>query len=283
MTVIQAQPRVLNARDTGALRALVDADPIVNCVVDSRLQAVPDLDPQRFGGFVWGLDGPDGRLRAAVFHGGNLIPIGDDLDAMEILGAQLARSMRGCSSIVGPGGAVEVLWSQLTPRWGPARAIRTSQPLLVTRNPSTVPVDPYVRPVVAGELERFLPAAVAMFTEELDASPNGADGGRSYRNRVAELIGGERAFARFDERGRVVFKAEIGSLSPGTAQIQGVWVRPDLRGLGLGRAGMAAVLEYGLRRAPTVSLYVNSYNSTARALYDRLGFVQLTTLRTILF
>ena len=46
---------------------------------------------------------------------------------------------------------------------------------------------------------------------------------------------------------------------------------------------MAAVLQYGLRRAPTVSLYVNSYNSTARALYDRLGFVQLTTLRTILF
>lgn len=283
MTVIQSQPRVLNAADAGSLRDLVGADPIVNCVVDSRLRAAPDLDPQRLGGFVWGLDGPDGRLRAAAFHGGNLVPLGDDLAAMELLAGQLARTPRGCSSIVGPADTVGVMWAQLSERWGPARADRTSQPLLVTRALAPLPVDPHVRPVHSSELQRFLPAAIAMFTEELQASPVGADGGRSYRLRVAELIAGGRAFARFDERGRVMFKAEIGALSGGTAQIQGVWVRPDLRGRGLGTAGMAAVLQLALRRAPSVSLYVNGYNAPARAMYDRLGFVQLNTLRTILF
>lgn len=281
--MIQAQPRVLSFTDAPALRELIAADPIANCVVDARLASVPDLDPHRFGGLIWGLDGPDGRLRAAVFHGGNLIPIGDDLEALDLLGAQLARSMRGCSSIVGPAAAVGVVWSQLAARWDRPRAIRTSQPLLVTRHAADGPVDPQVRPVVAGELERFLPAAVAMFTEELDTSPIGADGGRGYRSRVSELIGAGRAFARFDERGRVMFKAEIGALSASTAQIQGVWVRPELRGQGLGRAGMAAVVRFALRRAPSVSLYVNAYNSAARAMYDRLGFVQLATLRTVLF
>jgi uncharacterized protein len=80
-----------------------------------------------------------------------------------------------------------------------------------------------------------------------------------------------------------MFKAEIGALSPATAQIQGVWVRPDLRGRGFGTAGMAAVLRLGLQLAPTVSLYVNDYNTAARRLYQRLGLAQVATLRTVLF
>ena len=273
---------MLSAADLPALRALIDADLIANCVLDSRLQVVSDLDSRRFGGQVWGVDGAD-RLRAAAFHGGNLIPMGTDLAALELIAGHLGRSPRGCSSIVGPADAVEVLWSVLSRKWGPARAVRRFQPLLCSRTLPAVTYDPAVRPVTAGELDRFLPAAVAMFTEELDVSPVGHDSGRSYRNRVAELIAGGRAFARFDEHGRVAFKAEIGALSPATAQVQGVWVRPELRGQGIGTAGMAAVMRLALQRAPTVSLYVNDYNHAGRAMYARLGFRQVGTLRTVLF
>lgn len=274
---------MLNGADLPAMRALVDADLIANCVLDSRLRLVGDLEPKRLGGRLWGVDGDTGRLRAAVFHGGNLIPVGDDLAAFELIAGQLARTARGCSSIVGPAGPVGVLWSLLARPWGPARAVRQHQPLLcATALPSCAP-DPAVRPVQPGELDRFLPAAVAMFTEELDVSPVGHDSGRAYRNRVAELISAGRAFARFDERGRVMFKAEIGALSPATAQVQGVWVRPELRGQGIGTAGMAAVMRLALHRARTVSLYVNDYNSAGRAMYARLGFHQVGTLRTVLF
>jgi predicted GNAT family acetyltransferase len=283
VTLIQARPRVLNAADAAALRTLVEADPIANCVLDSRLRLVPDLDPRRFGGELWGIDGAGGSLRAAVFHGGNLIPLGSDLVAVELIANQLSRTRRGCSSIVGPTDAVGVLWSVLARSWGPARAVRRWQPLLCTRTPAAAEPDPAVRPVELGELDAFLPAAVAMFSEELDVSPVGHDSGRGYRSRLAELISAKRAYARFDERGRVMFKAEIGTLSPATAQVQGVWVRPELRGQGVGTAGMAAVLRLSLRRAPTVSLYVNDYNDAGRALYARLGFRQVGTLRTVLF
>jgi hypothetical protein len=161
--------------------------------------------------------------------------------------------------------------------------VRPSQPLLCTDRPAAIGPDPAVRRVRPDELARFLPAATAMFTEELDISPAGHDGGRSYRNRVAELLTAGRAFARFDDRGSVMFKAEIGALSPATAQIQGVWVRPDLRGRGLGTAAMAAVLRFGLKLAPTVSLYVNDYNTAARRMYQRLGLDQVATLQTVLF
>ncbi|MGI8668045.1 MAG: GNAT family N-acetyltransferase [Jatrophihabitans sp.] len=285
MTAIQAKPRVLHAEDAAAVRSLVALDPVLHCVLDARLQVAPDLNPQRLGGFVWGLaDGTDRpALRAAVFHGGNLLPVGEDLAALELIATQLARTGRGCASIVGPVAAVEVMWQVLADSWGPARAIRRRQPLLSTSRPGAVRPDPAVRLVRPAELNRFLPAAVAMFTEELDISPVGRDAGHAYRHRVAELIRAGRAFVRFDQRGEVMFKAEVGALSPATAQVQGVWVRPDLRGRGIGTAAMAAVLHHALAMAPTVSLYANDYNLAGRRMYDRLGMREHAMLSTVLF
>lgn len=290
MTTTQTQPRVLGSADAAAVRRLVGRDQILQCVLDARLRLVPDLNPQRLGGLMWGVDGsqPDGAgeaqtLRAAAFHGGNLIPVGEDLEAIEAIAVQLSRSGRGCSSIVGAASAVAVLWPVLLRRWGPAREVRANQPLLVLDAPSAIPADPAVRRVRPEDLHRFLPAAVAMFTEELGVSPIAHDAGRGYRARVAELIGTGRAFARFDARGQVEFKAEIGSVGAGSAQIQGVWVRPDLRGRGLGTTGMAAVLRQALTMAPTASLYVNDYNESARRMYSRLGMWQANVLTTVLF
>ncbi|MDQ1740368.1 MAG: uncharacterized protein QOE53_2020 [Pseudonocardiales bacterium] len=283
MTVISTLPRVLTAADELAVRSLVQRDRVLNCVVEARLQRAPDLNPHRLGGYLWGVGEAAEGLRAAAFAGGNLIPVGQDLGALEMIAGQLARTGRGCSSIVGAAESVGVMWPVLSRRWGPARAIRASQPLLCTESPPGVEPDRRVRRVRPAELPRFLPAAVAMFTEELGMSPTAHDAGRGYRARVAELINAGRAFARFDARGQVEFKAEIGVLGPVTAQLQGVWVRPDLRGRGIATAAMAAVLTSALQLAPTVSLYVNDYNIAGRRLYDRLGMREIGTLRTVLF
>ena len=81
----------------------------------------------------------------------------------------------------------------------------------------------------------------------------------------------------------MAFKADIGALSAQTCQVQGVWVRPDLRGRGLGTAALAGVLHYALRLAPTASLYVNDFNAAARRMYAKLGMRQAATLATVLF
>jgi hypothetical protein len=261
----------------------VDRDAVLNCVLDWRLTAAPNLDSRRLGGFVWGVDASRSSLRAALFHGGNLIPVGSDLDALSTLAEQLARGQRGCSSIVGAQAAVDTIWPVLRRSWGSPRAIRRRQPLLVTWRQSDVAADPLVRPVAPSELSRFMPASIAMFTEELGVSPIAHGSAAGYRARVAEVIASGRAFARFDESGAVIFKAEIGALGTRTAQLQGVWVRPDLRGAGIGTAAMAAVLGFALQRASSVSLYVNEYNEPARRMYERLGMRQVNTLSTVLF
>lgn len=129
----------------------------------------------------------------------------------------------------------------------------------------------------------IMPACVAMFTEEVGVSPMAGDGGLLYQARVAELVGAGRSFARIDD-GKVVFKAEIGAATSEACQIQGVWVAPEFRGRGLSETGMAAVLRYALQDvAPVVSLYVNDYNTAARAAYRRVGFREVGAFMSVLF
>lgn len=282
VTAVRTGVRTLGEADRTSIEAFVAADPVAQCVFASRLATAGSLTPFELGGQLWGFDGPDG-LRAACFSGGNLMPVGGELTDLRELAARMARGRRVCSSIVGRDAAVLAMWPQVRSAWGPARAVRPAQPLLAISAPSTVAPDPEVTRVTPRDLQRYLPAALAMFSEELQVAPPASGVKSPYRARVSQLIGAGLAFARFDRDGRVVFKAEIAAVSPRCCQVQGVWVDPDLRGRGIGTAAMAAVIAHGLRLAPVVSLYVNDYNATARSMYQRLGMRQVATFATVLF
>jgi predicted GNAT family acetyltransferase len=188
---------------------------------------------------------------------------------------------RRCSSLVGRAELVLPMWRRLEHAWGPARDVREHQPLMALDGAPQCAVDPAVRPVRIEELDAYLVAAVDMFIGEVGVDPRLGDGGRGYRRRVAALIAAGRAWARF-ERGEVVFKAEVGSQSPAVGQIQGVWVHPDCRGRGLGAAGTATLAAAVVCGGRTASLYVNGFNTVARATYARIGFRQVGTFATVL-
>jgi predicted GNAT family acetyltransferase len=274
---------VLDDRDLAAARALCADDPVANVFVAGRLDAA-GLDPWRLGAEVWGYL-EDGGLRALCFAGANLAPVqlGTYAPATRAFAERARREGRRCSSFVGPADGVLGLWHELEPLWGPAREVRADQPLLAMDSAPHVAADPRVRLVEPHEVATLLPASIAMFTEEVGISPVGADGGALYRARVTELVETQRAYARIDD-GRVVFKAEIGAATASACQVQGVWVDPELRGQGLGSAGTAAVVALARRDiAPMVSLYVNAYNTPARAVYERVGFTQVGTFASVLF
>ncbi|RJQ82796.1 GNAT family N-acetyltransferase [Pseudonocardiaceae bacterium YIM PH 21723] len=274
-----AGARLLDDRDAYAVQAALEADPVSHCMVASRVE-IAGLDPWRLGGEMWGFGG---RLDGLCFSGANLVPLFGGHAAVRAFAERAMRRRRCCSSLVGPSDQVMPLWDELAPHWGPAREVRADQPLLALSAPPSIRPDAMVRPVRPNELDRYLPAAVAMFIEEVGIDPRAEDGGAGYRARVAELIAGGRAFARF-ENGEVVFKAEIGALSSRVGQIQGVWVHPDRRGHGLGAEGTAAVADRLVRQMRrTASLYVNDYNHAARAAYRRIGMTQVGQYSTVLF
>ncbi|MGW3628392.1 GNAT family N-acetyltransferase [Streptomyces sp. NPDC000880] len=278
----QTTTRVLEPGDLGAALAILESEPVTNAFVTSRVQAA-GLDPWRLGGEMWGWY-TDGRLRSLCYSGANLVPICATPEAVRAFADRARRTGRRCSSIVGPAESTTQLWRLLEPSWGPARDVRSHQPLMVTEQLSdTIEPDPYVRRIRKDEMEVIMPACVAMFTEEVGVSPMAGDGGLLYQARVAELVGAGRSFARIDD-GKVVFKAEIGAATSHACQIQGVWVAPEFRGRGLSETGMAAVLRYALADvAPVASLYVNDYNTAARAAYRRVGFREVGAFMSVLF
>jgi predicted GNAT family acetyltransferase len=276
--------RVLDESDEAAVRRLLATDPVASCVVAGRVEAAGTA-PASLGAPLWGV-GSGRELAAVCLAGGNLMPFavaGAERDAAAAFAHRARRAGRRCSTIVGPAAAVAPLWELLAPHWGPARDHRPDQPLMAIDGPPAVPPERRVRPVRPAELEILLPAAVAMFTEEVGVSPARVDGGAGYRARIAELVRAGRSLA-WIERGEVVFKAEIGAVSHAACQVQGVWVAPALRGRGIGTAGTAAVVEYARTvLAPVVSLYVNGFNAPARASYRRVGFREVGRYASVLF
>lgn len=236
------------------------------------------LESTAIGGELWTRRSVEDSL---CYAGANLIPLrGSAVDVRAFADRALSVPRR-CSSVVGRAELVLPMWERLEQGWGPARDVRACQPLMALRSRPRGVADPRVRRVRLEELDAYLVAAVDMFIGEVGIDPRAGDGGRGYRRRVANLIAAGRAFARF-ESGQVVFKAEIGSQSPMVGQIQGVWVHPEWRGRGLGTAGTAAVAEAVVQGGRVASLYVNSYNTVARAAYVRVGFREVGVFATVL-
>jgi len=274
--------RALDVHSIDQIKTLIEQDPVRHCFLAARLEqsrqsrfrpSYPDL----IGYF------DDGNLKSLLMTGANLVPVNTSLIARQEFAAALARSGRRSSSIVGPAEEVMDLWSRISDSWGPAREVRANQPVMAIRHNSPVEIDHEVRYSNLSDLEELLPACIAMFTEEVGISPTSNGGGSAYRNRISELVSGRRSFVKY-LGSELVFKAEVGTVGAGVAQIQGVWVKPEFRGQGISVPAMAAVVKLILADlAPVVSLYVNDYNELALKAYRSAGFEQVDTFATILF
>ena len=123
---------------------------------------------------------------------------------------------------------------------------------------------------------------VAMYTEEVGISPGGAGSralprpGRPARQPRVVLRPLRPGQAGLQGRGRLRDAVR--------RQIQGVYVPPNYRGRGIATAGMAAVVDIVRREiAPVVSLYVNDWNRSARAVYEKVGFRETARFATVMF
>lgn len=274
--------RVLNSGDLAAAVRILSARPVDNVFVASRVRGA-GLDPNSLGCPMWGYE-RDGVLRSLCHAGSNLVPVGADQDAVEAY-VEFAGPQRMCSSIIGPAETALSLWRGLSDRWGQSwatvREVRPHQPVLAIDSAPHVTPNPHVRPVTLAEWEPYSEAAIKMYTEEVGVSPvQGNSAG--YRFYVRQLISAGRAFG-WIENGRVLFKADLGSVSATASQVQGVWLDPEFRGRGLAPAAMAAVVQQARAVAPVVSLYVNDFNHAARATYRRVGFRQVSEFATVLY
>ena len=276
-----AAVRVLGDGDTGALLDLARQDAVANVFVLSHLETAGTAAPTAGGASILGVfDG--GALVGACWAGANLVPVQLDPDLAGAVAAAAHRSGRRYASIFGPAGTVLALHTAMEDLGHSAQEIRAEQPLMTISGPPLVEANPALGFGRLADFDRILPACAAMFEEEVGYSPY--LGGREYYSRrVRGLIRAGHSLVHLGPDGEVVFKAELGAVTADATQVQGVWMNPAFRGQGLSAGYMAAVVVLAQTLAPVTSLYVNDFNTRARASYERVGFHQVGTFATVLF
>lgn len=273
--------RVLGDGDTAALGALAGLDPVANVFILAHLAAIGTAAPTNGGASIFGVFDA-GNLVGACWSGANLVPVQLAPELAPPIAAAAGRSGRRFASAFGPAPAVLAIRESLQELGHTSHEVRAEQPLMIIEGPPLVAADPAVRLGTMADFDRILPACAAMFEEEVGYSP--FLGGRDfYGRRVEGLIRQGHSMVLMGPAGEVVFKAELGAVTADVTQVQGVWMNPQYRGRGLGAAYMAAVVELAQKVAPVTSLYVNDYNSRARAVYQRVGFRTVGTFATVLF
>jgi uncharacterized protein len=272
--------RALGAADTRSLRALAMEDAVANVFILAHLDSSGSAAPTSGGASVFGVFDGD-ILVGACWAGANLVPVQLDPQMAARVATAAHRAGRRYASIFGPAEAVLALHSRLEQLGHFAHEVRADQPLLAMSGPPSVQANPHLGFGDISDFDRILPACAAMFEEEVGYSPFlGSED--FYSRRVAGLIRQGHSLVHIDA-GTVKFKAELGAVTAQATQVQGVWMNPEFRGQGLSAGYMAGAVVLAQQFAPVTSLYVNEYNTRARATYERVGFQRLGTFATVLY
>lgn len=287
-------------RDLEAALDLCASDPVANVVLTMHTERARELGIIPTG--LWAIRKRSGLVRefaGLVWSGANFSAALAHTDAdggahaRDEVARHVASRLPRPAALVGEADLTLELWERLRSAWGPAREVRARQ---VSMAISSTPI--YVSPLDVPDLnlsavrrgtmedyDALLPACVHMFTGEVGYDPM-LYGRAAYEERLAATVRSGRSYLQYgvvQGRRQVVFKAEVGALGGGVAQLHGVWVHPQARGRGLARAGLVAVVEaVRAHTAPTVSLYVNDFNHQAIAAYRAVGFAEVGTFATVM-
>lgn len=241
---------------------------------------------------------PRYALVGALWLGANCVPLTLPAEYQRQVAQYVLRHHRRIGSIFGRCDAVMGLWEHLAQRMPTPFDVREDQPLLelpehfdltelagreLYRPSLTAPqIAEKVRWARTSDRQSLLRASVAMFTEEVGYDPMTRDPA-GYTRRIDDLTRSGRTLVAVNDEGVVVFKTDLGLAHGDACQLQGVWLHPAYRGQGLAPILLAQASQLIRTRFPQLSLYVNSYNTVARALYQSTGWQQTGTFSTILF
>jgi predicted GNAT family acetyltransferase len=221
------------------------------------------------------------RVTGVAFFGRQVALAAEDAATIEAF-AQIGRERRGEQMVVGPKDAIERYWESVAAHHAPPRLVRERQHVMMVDRASLVPRERTVtaRRARMDEWTVVADNSAMMIAQELEYDPRRSS--PEFTANVRTMI--DRGLWWVGESyGRLCFFCNIGPWSQHTAQLQGIWTPPDLRGRGLATAALSALCDRLLELTPTLSLYVNDFNDAAIRLYERVGFHTVAEFQTLLF
>ncbi len=223
-----------------------------------------------------------GAISGAAHFGRQVILAARNAEAIAAL-ANAAYAYRHERMIVANRTVAKGYWEAVKGWHSPPRLVRDNQPLLSveSRALKAVALDGLeTRLARPDEAHIVTENSAAMIEHELGYDPRRASSG--FKWNVRRMIDRNMWWVALTEGGPSFF-CHIGPFNARTVQLQGVWTSPQARGKGIATAALSNICSALLAEYPTVSLYVNDFNTAALALYNTLGFVRRGELCTYLF
>ncbi len=219
------------------------------------------------------------RVRGVAYFGHQVVLAAGD-EAI----AHFARANAGGNErmIVGPRPQVMRYWELVAASHAPPRKVRDRQFVMALQPEDLSGEDSRVtvRQARADDCTAVAVNSAAMIRHELEYDPVQRDPG--FIAGIAQMIA-RRLWWVGESGGVLCFFCNVGPWSTRTAQLQGIWTPPAMRGRGLATAALSGVCKVLLASVPTLSLYVNDFNGGAVRLYERTGFRTVSEFQTLLF
>jgi predicted GNAT family acetyltransferase len=244
------------------------------------------LRPERLSSHLWGFPGPNGAVAALLFHSkGTLFPIFDTRDTAQFdMPPFLLRFLkkRYTHAVQGLREEVQVL-ERIMENLGKASADQIDYDLMaLDQSPPAEtlragPLGLSIREPKAQEVEAILPLQTAYEREEV--LPQGGSLNAAVCRLNLERILKEERILVAEWGGRIVAKANTSATAFTRAQIGGVFVEPDCRGLGIARRLCAELARNLIMSGWGVSLFVKKQNRNAQRAYRSVGFRPVANYR----
>ena len=184
--------------------------------------------------------------------------------------ATLARRESATHLLMGEHNAVERFWSYYSAKDHSPRHVCPIL-FLQRREPFAQPDEVIdLRPATREDLEHVVHAQAAMAFEVSGVDPLKKDPA-GFRERYLRRIEKKRVWVLI-ENGRLIFKADVIAETPQASYIEGVYVRAEERGKGLGSRCVTDLGRILLKRTEALYLFVENQSTRTKLFYLNLGF-----------
>ena len=138
-----------------------------------------------------------------------------------------------------------------------------------------------LRLATSKDLELLVPVHARLACYQSGVDPRDVDN-EGFTERYQQRIRNGRTWV-LTQDDQLIFKADVVTATPETCYLEGVWVDPNFRSRGYGRACIAELARMLFWRSRCISVLVNDDDTEAQSFYRSCGFHVRGSYRTVFF
>lgn len=246
----------------------LSGDSLTNVIMEGFIRDNGFVNSQNRGRFYTCRD-ENNKLEGVALIGHTILFEAFSDRAIQVF-ASLARRHGSAHLLMGEHSAVDRFWDYYSDKQESPRLVC---PILFLERCKPFAEQPEVsglRPATRDDLEHVVHAQAAMAFEMSGVDPLKKDPA-GFRERYIKRIAKKRVWVLI-ENDRLVFKTDIIADTPHASYIEGVYVRPEQRGQGVGRRCLIGLSRTLMARRKAIYLFVENQNSRTKSFYLNLGF-----------